>query len=251
MKLPEKRSSVVARIQPLLKGLDTRAQRTALLVCFYAAPRDPEFLREIDEARDRERRASRALRKLRTELLKIRTELESTLGDAIISLCETIRSAHIPSGSSALLPIPELSGLGNYYRLKGIPDPAESLERFLKLWPEIELFARREIDFFRSHNLGIRDLLGQRLRHSWRHGRLEYVLYQLFTCFSSRKMSQKHIEEQIELISQELYGTFRQIDPERGGCQAVREAVMRVRKNKQHKEQCESFLKSRLTVPEN
>jgi hypothetical protein len=240
----EESGTRLAGIRSLLKDLDSVAQRKALLVCFNAAPHDAEFLREVEEARNKIILASRALRKLRAYLVKVRLELESTLGGSIGSMSETIRSAHIPEGSPALLPIPELSGLENYYRLKAMADPSEPLGKFVEQWPIIETFARQEADFLRQRGRSIRVQKGKRRRHSWQNGRLEYVLWQLFGRSSARKMLKKETEEQIELISRKLFGVQRQIDPDRGGCQAIREAITRVRKHEQHKHQCDSFLKS-------
>jgi hypothetical protein len=247
--LPEKTSSRLERIRPYLQSLDSRAQRVALLACFYAAPPDPELIRENKEALDKVTRAWRALRILHAQLLKVRKSLESSLSIVIQSLPETIRFAHIPQGSSALLPIPELAGLENYFRLKGVPDPSDLLDEFVKLWPQIEAVATLEANVLKNRVLELRALLEGRVRNSWQSGRLEYVLHQLFMQFSTHEMLDQDIEEQIELASRELDRRWRDIDEGRGGCQGVRQAIMQVERNKKYRQQCEVYLRSQLAIP--
>lgn len=238
-------SSPLARARPLLQDLEPSARQIALLLCYYyTVPRNRDFLREIKEERDRLLRMSGALRTLKSRLAKTRKDVEARLGDAIESLAETMRAAHI-TWDSALLPIPGEVGLAQQFRRKGLADPAEYLEKFAKSWSEVETFATQEIQFLRGQIQPLRSLSRKYPRHYWQQGRMEYTLRQLFE-HSSRngEMRVRDIEERIGKILYELDGGVRSVES-RGGCPPVREAIRRVKNDVQRKLECEEFLKTR------
>jgi hypothetical protein len=242
-------SSLRVRLKPLLKDLQPAAQRVALLVCFtYELPLDPELSAEIAEERRKAVSARKALRKLDRGLHKLQSELESTLGDRIGSLSDEIRAAHIPSGSPALLPFQGDAGLAQYFRRKGVPDPAESLERFIALWPTIQKVASREIRSRRYVLAKRRGLWKTDPRHFWRRGGAEYALSYLFKNCASPRLLVKDIEERIAKLLQQLDGGSRSVDKLKGGCAAVREAIKRVRMDIPHKERCDRYIARQITL---
>src|SRR5262245_44703912 len=98
------------------------------MVCFtYYLPFDNDLNVEIAEERRRAARGSKALRQLGCGLQRLRAEVESELSSEITGLNDEVRSAHIPYGSPALLPLPDDSGLTAYFRRKNLPDPADTL----------------------------------------------------------------------------------------------------------------------------
>ena len=239
--------SPLARVRPLLEDLEPSARQIALLLCYYyTVPRNRDFLREIKEERDKLVRTSGALRTLKSRLAKMRKDVEARLGDAIESLPEILRAAHMRTWDSALLPIPGEIGLAQQFKRKGLPDPAQYLEKLITSWLEAEAFATQEIQFLRSQIQPIRNLARKYPRHYWQQGRMEYTLRQLFE-HSSRngEMRVRDIEERIGRILHELDGGERSVDESRGGCPPVREAIRRVKNDAQRRLECEEFLKTR------
>jgi|SRR5450631_4279317 hypothetical protein len=144
-------SSLRHQLKPLLEALQPVAERVALLVCFtYGLPRDWELNTEITRDRARAARAWKALRSLDRGLSKLRAGVESTFHGGIELLNDEIRAAHIPLGNNALLPFVDDRGLVSYFQRAGLPDPAETLERFLALWPDVQRLASREIPYTTS-----------------------------------------------------------------------------------------------------
>lgn len=173
--------------------------------------------------------------------------LSVILDDAIESLAERVRTAHTRSWDSALLPIPGELGLAQQFTRRGLPDPAQYLEKFTTSWLELEVFATREVQFLRGQIEPLRSLSRKYPRHYWQQGRMEYTLRQLFEHFSRRgEMPVRDIEERIGKILHELDGGERSVDESRGGCPPVREAIRRVKNDAQRRLECEEFLKSRL-----
>ena len=241
-------SSPLARVRPLLEDLEPSVRQIALLLCYYyTVPRNRDFLKEIKEERDKLVRTSGALRTLRSRLTKTRRDVEAKFGDAIESLAETMRAAHMRTWDSALLPIPGEIGLAQQFRRKGLADPAEYLEKFVTSWSALEAFATQEILFLRSQIQPIRSLARKYPRDYWQQGRMEYTLRRLFEQFSRNgEMRVRDIEERIGKILHELDGGERSVDESRGGCPPVREAIRRVKNDVQRRLECEEFLKSRL-----
>jgi hypothetical protein len=239
--------SSLARVRPLLTDLEPAAQRTALLLCYYyTVPRDRDFLKEIKEERRRLVRTSGALHMLSSRLANTKKNVEAILDDSIESLAETVRTAHTRSWDSALLPIPGELSLVQQFRRKGLPDPAQYLEKFITSWLEVEVFAAREVEFLRGQIQPTRSLSRKYPRQYWQQGRMEYTLRQLFEHFSaSGNMLVRDIEERIGKILHELDGGTRSVES-RGGCPSVREAIRRVKNDAQRRLECEEFIKSRL-----
>jgi hypothetical protein len=158
-------------IKLFLKDLQPSAQRVARLVCFtYWLKRDPQLNAELRSQRAKAARVRKALRKLDRGLRKLRAGVESTLQGEIEALNDEIRAAHIPYGSFALLPFVDDPGLASYFHRKGLPDPAETLERFLALWPGVQRLASREVLFIQIAIPKMAGLWKKEPQRFWLHG---------------------------------------------------------------------------------
>src|SRR5579863_995122 len=143
-------------LKSLLKDLDPQARRVAFRICSaYKNPRDIRAYEEIRVEFDQQdliaKRSVRALKKLEKGLTNLEAGIKATLKGDTRSLPDSLREAHIPDGSPALLPIYEKEPTTkDYLRIRNIPDPAEPLERFLQLQHEVRCLAKKEANFVQS-----------------------------------------------------------------------------------------------------
>jgi hypothetical protein len=237
------------RLDDLFNEMDPAARRLALSICrSYKRRRDiraqkrvrdefGSFLKEL-------KRAEQALLLLERDLVRLDTRIRASLGDRIASWCRMIRRAHIPAGIAVPLPIPNQQT--NYFARMHLANPVEPLEKFLEMRTATVLYARREALFLRkyleSSNLGRVEARGTFSRS----GGLQYTLNRLFR-ERTTTIKPKVIDERIARVLNKLDDGGPSIDPDKGGCDAVRKAIGRM--SKTHKLQCDQYLHYHLNFP--
>lgn len=241
-------------LRSLLNDLDPQARRVALQVCrAYKNPRDIRAYKEIRVEFDRmsliSKRSVRALRKLEKGLMKLEGSIKSTLKGDTRTLLDSLREAHIPDGSPALLPIYEKEPTTkDYLRIRNIPDPAEPLERFIQLQYEVRGLAKKEANFMQNW-IQARRRPKRRvfaLFSVW--GAVQYALQTLFVSrVRGSRLRKYEVEVRIAKILTELDHGGRTIDPYRKDCAAIRASIRRL--PDQYKIWCNSFLAHNLKQP--
>jgi len=237
------------RLDDLFNEMDPVAHRLALSICRSYKRRSDiraqtrvrdEFGRFLKELK----RAEQALLLLERDLVRLDTPIRASLGDRIASWCRMIRRAHIPVGSAVPLPIPGQQT--NYFARMHLANPVEPLEKFLEMRSATVLYARKEALFLRKY-LESSNLGRVRARGTFsRPGGLQYALNRLFR-ERAKTIKPKEIEELIAQILNKLDGGGASIDPDKGGCDAVRKAIGRM--SETHKLQCDQYLNYHLNFP--
>ena len=237
------------RLEDLFNELDPVARHLALSICqSYKDRRDVHaqekvrdefgcFLKEL-------KRAERVLRVLERDLVKLDLRIRSILGNRVASWCRIIRRAHIPTEAAAPLPIPHETT--DYFARMHLANPVEPLEKYLEMRTATVLYVRKESLFLRRY-LGSPNLGQVKARGTFsRPGGLQYALMRLFRA-RAKTLKPRVIEERIAEILNKLDGGGPSIGPDKGGCDAVRKAI--VRTSVGHKVQCDRYLHYHLNFP--
>lgn len=237
------------RLDDLFNEMDSVARRLALNICrsykrrtdisAQKSVRDEfgSFLKGLKQA-------EQTLLLLERDLVRLDMRIRASLGDRIASWCRMIRRAHIPVGSAVPLPIPGQQV--DYFAQMHLANPVEPLEKFLEMRTATVHYARKEALFLRkyleSSNLGLVEARGTFSRP----GGLQYALNRLFK-ERTKTIKPKEIQERIARILNKLDGGGPSIDPDKGGCDAVRKAIGRM--SETHKLQCDQYLNYHLNFP--
>jgi hypothetical protein len=137
-----------------------------------------------------------------------------------------------------------IAGPAEYFRIRSLPDPGASIEKYVEALTEADKFLAHEIQFLNNEIPRIRPLWKVHPQLWWQKGGFMYLLEQLFRKDAGLTVKGAHL--QIINIRQKLDGKELTFYEEKGGCPAISKARREL--SRSYKRICDRILARALNL---